>query len=92
MIFDRSFDVRVETEQTVTHVHVRFATDKNVVVFAVQIGEQVESENYRAIGAVLEWYDTAVRSAILHRSKNIFNSSLWRKNVCSGRESVEGCL
>jgi hypothetical protein len=76
----------------VAHAHVRFAAYEDVAVLAVEIGEQVESEDYGAIGAVLKRYNSAIDATVLYCGENILDGGLWGESIVAGREGVKGCL
>lgn len=74
------------------NVHICLAADEDVAVLAVQVGEQVEGEDYRAICAVLERHNATVCAAILYRSKDVLDRSLWCEGMCVRGEGVKSCL
>lgn len=63
------------------HTDVRLAAHKNVAVLVVQVGEQVESEDDRAIGAVLERHYSTMYAAVLYCGEYILNGGLWSEGV-----------
>ena len=65
-------------------VHICLATNKDVAVLAVQVCEEVKSEDYRAVRAVLERHNTTVRAPILYGGEDIFDGSLWCESMCFG--------
>lgn len=59
------------TEETVLHGDIGLAADDDVRVLVLQVGEEVEGEDYRAVGRVLEGNDAAVGSARLNRGEDV---------------------
>lgn len=74
------------------YAHVCFAADENVAVLVVQVGEEIECEDYGAVGAVFKGHNATVCATILYRGEDILDGGLGCESVCVWRKGVEGCL
>ena len=74
------------------HTDIDFAADDDVRISALFIGEEVECENHGAIGAVFEWHNAEVDTAVLYRSEDVFDCGCCMKVVRRGVKGSQCCL
>jgi hypothetical protein len=63
------------------YVQIDLATDCNIRVPAVEVREEVEGEDDRAIGGILKWCNAGRCGAVLNGCEDVFNRRLWDELV-----------
>jgi hypothetical protein len=79
-------------DQAVLHGDEALAADEDVWVFSLEVGEEVQGEDYGAVGRILEGDHAAVCGAVLDCGEDIFYRNFRGECVGIRVEDVEGRL